>query len=411
MSLNIRTSLGNQSARPALRVMAAAACAAGLLCATLASAQVVSGNAANPIGAPASIVRSLYDYHQLENVTDSIKDFLDDNSNLPGSVTPSLLGPPQAHANIRAWLETERNRPLLAGLRSAPRLQTADRLAAAGALFLAQNRRVEAFACFYLANERAPKEPAPLIGLASAVLMFRKANEAIALLEEARTLGPAPPGAWGMAGTNVVDYLRGYALMLRGEYAEAKGLLSAVVAREPNLSEAALTLAIVEAKLGEAPRKAFLLGVWRQRPPLMVVDTKDGRAGDKEPALDPMSEGEVVRPVPSSVFDLSRGQPGTLPDVEIPKDVQALFASVSPFTEAMLKAQEAAAQLGNTVVGPSLAAFEASTAPAAYKRRVEGVYHLAVLRMHALPELDAAAAETDRLRAQLDKLTEDDRKH
>ena len=237
--------------------------------------------------------------------------------------------------------------------------------------------------------------------------MFRKANEAMALLDEARALGPAPPGSWGMAGASVVEYLRGYALMMRGDYAEAKRLLVAVVAREPNLSEAALALAIVEAKLGEEPRKALLLGVWRHRAPLMVVDSAGDRDGENVPARDPMNEGEVVQPVPSRVFDLSRGQPGKLPDVEIPKDVQALNASVSPFTEAMLAAQGAAAQLGNTVVGPSLSAFKASPAPAAYKARLQGLYSLAVLRVHALPELDAAAAETDRLGERLEKLTED----
>ncbi len=390
-----------------------AAIIAALGCFTFGHAQAPlavsggSGRAGNAFTAPAAKVLSIYDYRELENVTESLQEFVELNADLPGSVTPAALTADAARRNLRGLLDGEQTRPFLQAVRESPKLQSVGALNTAAMGFFARSRSAEGLACLVMAADKVPTDPSALVNLASAALMFRQANEALALIAEAAKAGDLPAGAWGMSGNLLADYLRGYALMLRGEYRAAHPLLLRVVAAEPNLKEAALTLALVEAKLGKNPRQAFLQGVWRHRGKLVVRDVEKPQTeaeATREP--DPFTEGESISPSMASLFDVSRATPGRLLVIKRPQSPQELMAMISPYTESMLQSMETAARQHNDVAGPALVAFDASGASRAYSRRMTALYNRAVLRIGSTPELDRAARESDFLRDELDRLTE-----
>lgn len=368
-----------------------------------------SGGGGNAFTAPAAKVFSIYDYRGIDNVTESLQEFIELNADLPGSVSPATLTTDAARRNLRALLDGDQNRPFLQAVKDSPKLQSVDALNAAAMGFFTRSRSAEALGCLMVAVEKAPQNPSALVNLASAALMFRQANEALALIAEAAKAGELPAGAWGMSGSLLADYLRGYAFMLRGEYRAAHPLLLRVVAAEPNLKEAALTLALVESKLGENPRKAFLQGVWRQRGKLVVRDVeKPASEAEARRERDPFTEGESISPSMTSLFDVSRASPGRLPVIKRPQTPLELMAMISPYTESMLNCMSAAAHQHNDVAGSALAAWDAAGVPRAYHRRMTALYNRATLRIGAVPELDRAAYESDYLREQLDRLTEDE---
>jgi tetratricopeptide (TPR) repeat protein len=370
-------------------------------------AVAASAGSGNPFPAPAEKIYSIYDYRGIDNVSDSLKEFIELNDDLPGSVTPALLTTDAARRNLRALLDGDKNRAFLKAVADAPSLQTVEALDAAAMVFFVKSRSAEALACLVHAAEKAPQNPSTLLNLASAALVFRQANEALALIAEAEKAGELPTGAWGLSGARLADYLRGYSFMLRGEYAAVLPLLRRVVEAEPNLKEAALTLALVESKLGENPRKSFLQGVWRQRGKLVVRDTK--KPASEEEALhepDPFTEGEDVSPSMPSLFDVSQATPGRLPSIKRPNSPEDLMAMTASYTPSMLEYMSAAAHQHNDIAGPAIAAFEASGAPPAYKGRMLALFNHAMLRIGAAREIDQAARETDYLRNKLDHATE-----
>ena len=365
------------------------------------------GVSGNPFSAPSAKVYSIYDYHGINNVTGAIEEFIELNHELPGSVTPALLTSDPARRNLRGLLDGDKNRAFFKVLYETPALQTVDALNAAAMLFFSRSRSAEALACLLFAADKAPQNPSALLNLASAALVYRRANEALALIAAAEKLGELPPGAWGMSGARLADYLRGYSFMMRGEYAAARPLLVRVVAAEPNLKEAALTLALVEAKLGENPRQAFLQGVWRHRGKLVVRDREkptNEEEASHEP--DPFTEGEDIAPSMPAYLDVSKATPGKLPQVARPGTALELVGMMN-YTENMVKCMDTADHQHN-VAGQAYQSFDASPAKPAYKRRMIALYNRAVLRIGATPELDQAAYRTDMLRDKLDRLTENE---
>src|SRR5688572_8389067 len=63
----------------------------------------------NPFAAPAEKVYSIYDYRSLENVTETLRDFIELNGDLPGSITPAQLTVEAARRNLRALLDDEKS--------------------------------------------------------------------------------------------------------------------------------------------------------------------------------------------------------------------------------------------------------------------------------------------------------------
>jgi len=360
----------------------------------------------NPFKAPAEKVYSIFDYRTLENVTDSLREFIELNENLPGSVTPAQLTADTARQNLRALLAGDKSRAFVKAVADAPGFQTVATLNAAAMAFYAKGRSAEALGCLVRAAEKAPQDPAVLLNLASGALVYRQANEALALIAAAEKSGALPAGAWGLSGARLADYLRGYAWMLRGEYPAARPLLRRVVTAEPNLKEAALTLALVESKLGENPRKSFLLGVWRHRGKLIVTDTPPAGENETPHEPDAFTEGESIAPSMADLFDLSSASPGHLPRIERPKTPAELMSMTEAYTAEMAACMDEASHQHNDIAGGALAAFAASPTPRAYARRMTALYDRATLRIGAVPELDRAARESDALRDQLDHLTE-----
>jgi tetratricopeptide (TPR) repeat protein len=391
-----------------LRAWLASAAALGAL-ATFAQNPVATGSSAgaNPFAAHTEKAPSIYDYQRIDNVTERVGAFIELNEDLPGSVEPAQLSVDAAQRAIRSWLAEDRNRPFLAAVRDQPKLQNVESLNAAALVFFAKGRNSEAFACLLLAWEKAPKNPHTLLNLASASLVFGRANEALPLIAEAEKSGELPPGACGLSGPLLADYLRGYAFMLRGEYSEAKPRLQRVVASQPDLKEAALTLALVEEKLGEDPRKAFLQGVWRRRPKLVANDVPTPTTIEEARRdRDGYTEGEDVSPSMDDLFDVSRGQPGQLTLVKQPKTPDELLAVLSPYGEGMVDCMSQAARFHNEVAGPAYQSFEKSAASPDYKRRMLSLYSRATIRYGSVKEIDRAARETDFLAADYDRRIE-----
>lgn len=388
---------------------------AGCLALSLAAAPValaqqppvIAGTSASAFAAPGEIVRSFYDYRIVADVNWDLQEFLALNAELPGSVAPARVSVEEARRNLRGLFEGAQDAAALAALGNSPPAQSRTTLDVTAVAYLASGRTAEALACLVLAAELAPRDPAALINLAAGALAFRRANEALALLAEAERSGALPPAAWGMSGSRVAAYLRAYAHMLRGEYAEARKLLVEVVDREPNLREAALTLALVESKLGGDMRKPYLLGVWRHRGKLVVLDPPEPESPEEAKRQpDPFTEGNSIAPSMAELFDLSRGKAGTLPRVDRPRSPQELMAMTGPYGEAMLEAIDYGAVLHNDVAGGAADAFDAARAPRAYKRRMKDLYSRATVRFGNTPEIDAAARERDALRKELDRLTD-----
>lgn len=366
------------------------------------------GSSGNPFRPPAAPVLSIYDYRNLDNVSNSLEEFLSLNEDLPGSVKPATVTPDDAVRQLKRLFASPKDQAFLKAVGDAPKYRTADALNGAALVLIAQQRSAEALACLLHAAEKSPKSPGAWLNLASGALLFRQANEALALIARAESLGELPPGAWNIPGARIADYLRGYAQMLRGEYEAARVRLVRVVEAEPNLREAALALALVEARLKKNPRRSFLLGVWRHRGGLIVRD----EPGDKEippekiADRDAFTEGEQISPSIPDLLDVSKGKPGQLPKVKRPTTTSELIAMTEPYGRQVLAATEAAANQHNNVAGPAYQSFEDSNAKPLYKRRMIALYNKAVVRYGVAREIDRAARDTDALAARLHTETE-----
>lgn len=382
------------------------------LAAVPGSAQVVvaggSTGGGSPFSPPAAQIYSYFDHAGISGVTSQIEDFLALNETLPGSVPPLQLTTAAALQNLKGMLGGPRNRAFMQAASTAPELRSPTALGMAAMVYLARGQSAEALALLLVAGEKMPVDPAARLNLVAAALAYRRANEALPLLDEVERSGNVPIGAMGIPGDVLVAYLRGYAFMLRGEYRKAKPLLVRVVGAEPNLKEAALTLALVEAKLGEDPRKAYLQGVWRQRGKLIVRDRDDPETeGEATREADPFSEGEDIAPSMDDLLDLSRGKPGTLMEVRRPVTAAELLAVAESYPEAMAAALQTAAELHNNVAGSALQAFLDAQLPEAYKLRMSNLYDKATVRVGAAASLDQAVRERDFYGEQFQERTEE----
>lgn len=370
---------------------------------------VVSGAAGSAFAPPAETVRMPYDYRGLADVEGSLADFLAINADLPGSVAAADLTFEAARRNLRDLFSRPQDRAFLEAVGSSPQHRSLAGLNAAAVGFFLQGRQAETLACLLLAADMAPGDFSVLANLAASALGMRRANEAVALLAEAGKLAPPPGGVWGLSGENLLAYLHGYALMLRGDYAAAKSLLQGVVESEPHLKEAALTLALVQARLGDEPRRAFLQGVWRHRGKLIVRKEPPERSPEETVTSDdrdPYADGDSVAPSMADLYDLSRGTPGLLPRVERPGTTLDLMGMAGPYGEAMVEAMNYAAALRNDIAAPAVAAFRQSAGQSLHARRMSDLYDRATILMYQVPQLDQAVRERRRLRDRLDALTE-----
>ena len=352
---------------------------------------------------PQSPGRSLFDCEEIDNVPGKIRTFLASNRALPGSVKAQTLDTATALAHLHGWVDTDKNRPLLEALRTAPQLKTADDFAGTAAFYLLNNQRAEALTCLAVAAERFPTDGRLLFHLASVTLMFGQGNEGLALLNQAERLGNLGSGPLGISIEDTNQYLRAYVSMLQGHYPEAKKALEPLVESHPELSEAALTLALVQNKLGESPRKMFIMAGYRGAPPgsMMVCGSWRDLNGDPtDVPPDPFDEkaGDICVSL-DQVIDMSKGQPSQLMNFELPHnaaDWRALFKILAPATG------RRQGQLRSVVPAHDRADIAFNDAPySLLKRRLMTLKSWATMREPAVIAIRKADAETDRLWAKL----------
>ncbi len=370
---------------------------------------VVTGGSGggNPYQAPADPTASVLDLQVIE-VSARLEEFIELNSDLAGSVAPAVMTETAALRELRAPYASGEARQLLDGARREPKLQSPDQLQEAAMRLYAQGKGGPAFACLLLAAEKAPADAGVLLNLAAGALAAGRANEALPLIAAAER-GQLPPGPMGIGGAKVVAYLRAYAQFLRGEYAQARGPLQRLVNEEPNLSEAALLLALVEAKLGEEPRAAFLKGTVRKRAKMIDLEHDPKTVAEAREERDGLTQGDEVVPSLADLFDLSGGRPGSVPKVPRPRSAEEMMGMMETYMVRWQAAFNEQTRLHNEVVGGAWEKWDArkDSVPAAYAYRQTALVNRAMNRHSATPELRRLAQEVDLLRRELDAKTEE----
>jgi len=316
---------------PILRAAPGLMLGLALVAAPLAAQEPVAAAPA-PAAAPTTRILGNDDTRSV-NVEDGIGALMSGNEHLVGSspkATVSFAAAiAKAHALANAAVTPAALRPTLQAL---PDDKPATLRLFAFALF-AKGQPSAAFAVLVAAFDKAPDSPDALSDLAGMLAGFGYASESLAILDELARRGAVPAPPLGLAGQDLLDYTRGYALVRLGDTAAAKPLLRALVERQPELAEAARLMAIVSDDPAEK-RKYFLLGVWRQRSPLMVCAGVDMM----QPDPDPMAAGEEVAIDLRSLIDLSKGKRGVQPGMHYATGVpQAndLLAAIPPRDQAV----------------------------------------------------------------------------
>jgi tetratricopeptide (TPR) repeat protein len=370
----------------------------------------VTGGAAgggNPYQAPADPTVSVRDLQVIE-VSSQLDEFLELNSELGGSVTPAVMTESAALRELRAPYASGEARDLLDGARREPKLQSPEALQEAALTLYAQAKGGPAFACLLLAAEKAPTDAGVLLNLAAGALAAGRANEALPLIAAAER-GQLPPGPWGIGGPKYVAYLRAYAQFLRGEYAQARGPLQRLVDEEPNLSEAALLLALIQSQLGEEPRVAFIKGTIRKRAKMIDLKHDPETVAEAREERDGLTQGDEVVPSLADLIDLSGGRPGSVPKVPRPGTAEEMMSMMETYMERWEAAHNEQIRLHNEVIGGAWQSWDArkESLPRAYVYRQTTLTNRAMHRHSATPELARLAHEVDLLRRELDDKTDD----
>lgn len=245
------------------------------------------------------------------------------------------------------------------------------------------------------------------MNLAAGALAGGRANEALPLIAAAAR-GPLPSGPWGIGGAAYIAYLQAYAQYLRGEYAQARGPLQRLVDDAPNLSEAALLLALVQAKLGEEPRVAYLKAAVRKRAKMIDLDHDPETVAEARADRDGLTQGDRVLPSLADLYDLSGGRPGSIPKVPRPDSAEAMMGMMEPYMARWQTAFQEQVRLHNDVIGAAWEQWRAreDSLPSAYAYRQVALVNRAMNRHSATPELTRVAHEVDLLRRELDEKTE-----
>ncbi len=344
---------------------------------TAAHTPVMTGGGANSsahFSPPAENIRGVADCRSLSDVSESLDEFLQLNSGLPGSVKPAALSAVAARENLRKLFSEDDSREFLRAAKDARQLRSDAGANGAALAYFATGQGAKALACLIVVADRAPQDPAALLNLAAAALAFRQANEAVALLAEVEKIGLPRDDAWCASPALRADYLKGYALMLRGEYALALPLLKRTAAAAPALKEASLTLALVEAKLQENPRKSYLQGVWRGRVRPMVKAIPDAtKEADVDRLPDASIEGESVTPAMADLFDVTSGRAGHLRVLRIPGSPDQVRAFVETVYPLIAKDHQESSAFRETWMAAQ-AVFQDATLPKLYKQRMQQIY-------------------------------------
>lgn len=287
----------------------------------------------NPADAPARY-RSHGDIRNV-NVEEELAELIDGNAAIVGDVTRQNVTFAAAIAKARALARGAVTPASLATALQALPDNTTTTLRLLAFAQLTKGQPTAAFAVLVAAQQRDEQSADLLADLAGMLAGFGHPNEALAILDELarRNILPSPP--MGISGRDALDYVRGYALARVGDKATALPLLRAVADREPQLAEAARMVAILSDDEAEQ-RKYFLLGVWRQRSPLMVCAGVDRDSAEP----DALTTGAEIAIDIRSLIDSGKAKRGRQPTMRYAQNVNQANDIVPKMDAAKRAAQD-----------------------------------------------------------------------
>lgn len=261
---------------------------------------------------PRETVRGFYDEYPFD-VQPALRAFLERNRRLRGG-KPASVTPAAALSAARALLGRDPD-AVLRGVRALPGAKSPAALGAHMLGLLAQKRHVEALAVALHAHLIDPGSATAQFNVATLLFTLGRPNEALALYDDLQKRGAAPASVWWTSGASALDYARSMALMATGRSSQARSSLEKAVAKEPQLSEAALALALLDDEEKRDPRRFFVVGQWRVRATPLVCG---GSYSEGWATADALVTGEQVGLPFEALFDQRRGSDGLLPSVPLP---------------------------------------------------------------------------------------------
>ncbi|MVN87093.1 tetratricopeptide repeat protein [Deinococcus sp. HMF7620] len=226
----------------------------------------------------------------------------------------------QALKNTRTWLG-QHEAAGVRGLAASPEGKSAGRASAFALQATLAGRPEAALAGLLTAHTLDPKNADTLVNLAGALVTVNLPAEALAVLAQAERQGIAPGGAMGISVQAVALNNRGGALVKLGRFAEADKVLRQALALQPTLTEAGQLLAHALLCQGKTADAVQVMRRSARRTPGtgagQELPTSSG-PGPSASQPTPASAGQVESRRPArQVFDMTRGQSITLPDLKI----------------------------------------------------------------------------------------------
>lgn len=321
-------------------------------------------------------LRTSADLDELE-VDKAYASFIKKNQGLLGRAPNRSTSFEGAMRKVEALVDVRRNADYLQRLRADPRLQAADELVGRAVGHMLAQSPEQALAALLVAQQHWPQDPGIMFNLASLLAQQGFAAESQAILDEIERRKKLPYIGYGIKPRSVMDYLHGYNLMSMGAYEKASQKLQSALDQSPGFGEAALSLALVKQKRGGSGKWFFVGGYYRRgsgRVPDAPQASYDGGAASRGNTTDlaVMDLGDGAIGLQAKAFlDLSKGQPGVLPPVPRPTEIEdALaywyeYAAMQPALSARVEALEKRRQQlnekwrGKVPAGPRLEYYEA----------------------------------------------------
>ena len=276
-------------------------------------------------------IRTSADLDEL-NVDKAFASFVSENQALLGRAPNRTTSFEGAMRKVEALVDVERNADYLQRLRADPHLQSVEELDGRAVGHMLAQSPEQALAALLVAQQHWPQDPGIMFNLASLLAQQGFAAESQAILDEIERRKKLPYISYGIKPRSVMDYLHGYNLMSMGDYEQASQKLQDALNQSPGFGEAALSLALVNQKRGGSGKWLFVGGYYRRgtgRVPDAPQASYDGGAASYRDKTDVevMDVGDGAIGLQAKAFlDLTKGQPGILPAVPRPAEVEDFMA-------------------------------------------------------------------------------------
>ena len=234
---------------------------------------------------------------------------------------------PQALASLEGALASAAGPTALARLAGTKVGKSAPQAETVAAAEIAKANPGGALAALLIAHKVDPKEARHLENAAVVAVSLGYPQEALALLEAAKSMPESGYSEMGIDRTSRTLNNQAYALIRLGRWSEAVPLLNTAISREPLLDEAQRNLAVALTCQGK-----------------MQAAGAAQRAGERRNHFKDIGDpAQAQRFDPAQAYDLSKGQPVKLPEIDYPATLE-LAAGASPKFESDLKKREAQLQ-------------------------------------------------------------------